>query len=68
METDALRRVREQAERKNMPPRGAGVVVGLSGGSDSLCLLILLSELAAEREQLDTELMSLYKRWEELNG
>lgn len=50
METDALRRVREQAERKNMPPRGAGVVVGLSGGSDSLCLLILLSELAAERE------------------
>ena len=48
METDALRRVREMAERKNLLTQGAGVVVGFSGGSDSLCLLILLRELAEE--------------------
>jgi tRNA(Ile)-lysidine synthetase, N-terminal domain/tRNA(Ile)-lysidine synthetase, C-terminal domain len=48
METEALRRVRELTERNHLLTQGSGVVVGFSGGSDSLCLLLLLRELAEE--------------------
>ena len=48
METEALRRVREMIERRRLLSTGDGVVAGFSGGSDSLCLLVMLHELAEE--------------------
>ena len=50
METEALRRVREMTERKKLVEPGTGIVVGFSGGSDSLCLLVMLEELSREME------------------
>ena len=48
METAVLRRVREQIAKEKLLAQGSKAVVGLSGGSDSLCLLLLLRELSKE--------------------
>jgi tRNA(Ile)-lysidine synthase len=48
--TDLLGSVRAYANRHGLLPGGAAVVVGVSGGADSLCLLHLLVRLAGERK------------------
>ncbi|MEA3346208.1 MAG: tRNA lysidine(34) synthetase TilS [Chloroflexota bacterium] len=45
-----LRRVRETIEEYGLLERGEPVVVGVSGGPDSLCLLHVLKQLASEYE------------------
>ncbi len=45
---DVLRRVRETIEREELLRSGDTVVVGVSGGPDSLCLLHVLRALAPE--------------------
>lgn len=57
METEMLRKVREMMSRDMRPAPGTGVVVGLSGGSDSLCLLVLLTELS---EELDYKVTAVH--------
>lgn len=47
--TDLLRQVRVYIDRHGLVAPGQGLVVGVSGGADSLCLLHLLHRLAAER-------------------
>lgn len=46
--SDLERKVRETIDRWHLLPAGDGVIVGVSGGADSLCLLHLLKRLAPE--------------------
>ncbi|MBQ6659969.1 MAG: tRNA lysidine(34) synthetase TilS [Lachnospiraceae bacterium] len=48
METSALKKVKEQMLRRGTLAQGMSVIVGFSGGSDSLCLLLLLREITQE--------------------
>ncbi len=43
-----LERVREYMERERMAERGSRIVAGVSGGADSVCLLLALHALAAD--------------------
>ncbi|MBQ8296872.1 MAG: tRNA lysidine(34) synthetase TilS [Ruminococcus sp.] len=42
-----LDKIQRFAEKYNMFPKGSAVVCGLSGGADSVCLLVCLSELSS---------------------
>jgi len=44
--SDLLKTIRNTIDRHNLLPRGGKVVVGVSGGPDSLCLLHVLRALA----------------------
>ena len=46
--SDLLKTIRNTIDRHNLLPRGGKVVVGVSGGPDSLCLLHVLRALAPE--------------------
>ena len=48
-----IAKIREQLKQEGMLQTGDGIVVGVSGGADSVCLLCLLAEL---REELKLEL------------
>ncbi|MBQ3979232.1 MAG: tRNA lysidine(34) synthetase TilS [Lachnospiraceae bacterium] len=48
METKITRRVREWIAKEQLLAQGMNVIVGYSGGSDSLCLLLLLRDIAAD--------------------
>ena len=48
METKIIRRVREWIAKEQLLAQGMNVIVGYSGGSDSLCLLLLLRDIAAD--------------------
>ncbi|MBR2955503.1 MAG: tRNA lysidine(34) synthetase TilS, partial [Ruminococcus sp.] len=43
-----LKKIRNTAEKYNMIKSGDAVVCGLSGGADSVCLLLSLNQLSAE--------------------
>ncbi len=47
---DVLRQVRETIEREQLLARGDTVVIGVSGGPDSLCLLHILRALATDMQ------------------
>ena len=42
-------RVCRYMEKEGMAPKGSRIVAGVSGGPDSVCLLLLLTQLAASR-------------------
>ncbi len=52
-----IAKIREQLKEEGMLQTGDGIVVGVSGGADSVCLLCLLAEL---REELKLELYALH--------
>ncbi len=43
-----LQKIRKMIEQTNMVERGDCILVGCSGGADSVCLLLLMKEIAAE--------------------
>ena len=43
-------KIRAYMEKENMAPRGSGILAGVSGGADSVCLLALLVRI---REEMD---------------
>ena len=51
------RKVLEYIRSNNMLSKGDGVVVGVSGGADSMCLLNILISL---KEELDLKLLALH--------
>ncbi len=48
--SDLIRTVQNTIDRHDLLPRGATIVVGVSGGPDSLCLLHVLRALAPDAE------------------
>ncbi len=57
METDVLKTVRSEIMENSLLAQGSSVVIGLSGGSDSLCLLLLLADL---RDEMGLSLYALH--------
>ena len=45
-----LEKVKQYIEENNMLQKGDSVIVGLSGGADSVCLLDMLSDLRGTYE------------------
>lgn len=45
-----IEKVKEYLKQWSMIPRGARVLIGVSGGADSVCLCMILKELSAEME------------------
>jgi len=54
---ELLRKVKETIKKYSILSRGEGVLIGLSGGPDSVCLLSVLKELG---DELKLELHALY--------
>ena len=60
METKITRRVREWIAKEQLLAQGMNVIVGYSGGSDSLCLLLLLRDIAADLTDLPLSLLNTH--------
>lgn len=56
-QADLLEQVRKDIERENLLYPGARIIVGVSGGADSVCLLKVLLEL---KKDYGTELMAVH--------